>query len=340
MIRTIRLLLTLGILISFQQIQAQYQTGLVLPSNWKTLNKQIHFANSVTLPATFDWRQIAPGGLTPIQNQGQCGSCWAFASAANFADVMKIRENQTFNISQQFLLSCNTQGFSCAGGWWAHDMHKQFGWVDSSDYPYKAADTQCRSGLKYHDKLKDWAYVGSRSDVPPVAAMKQAIMVYGPLTVGVAASSSFQSYRSGVFSRNDSSGVNHAVNIVGWDDNTQSWIMRNSWGKNWGESGFMRIKYGVNAIGTAASFLQYEPKCQNQAYVDAGGDLSIKSGESIQIGGIPMSDANYRWYSSDGQSIPDSPNPSVSPKQDTTYTMVVTTSCGASAASMKVSVLP
>ncbi len=340
MSRSVRLLFAFSVFLSFNQLYAQRQTGLVLPSNWKSLNKQVHFANSMTLPAKFDWREVTSGGLTPIQNQGNCGSCWAFASAANFADVLKIRENQTFSLSQQFLLSCNTEGFSCGGGWWAHSMHKDFGWVDSADFPYRAADIQCKSNLKFHDKIKDWAYVGSSSDVPSESAMKQAIMSYGPLTVGVAASGSFMNYSEGVYRANDSNGVNHAVNIVGWDDATSSWIMRNSWGKNWGENGFMRIKYGVNQIGTAASFLQYEPKCQNQAFVDAGSELTIKKGESVQIGGIPMVDANYRWYSADGQSGLDTPNPVVSPTVDTIYTMVVSTTCGASAASVKVSITP
>jgi len=95
--------------------------------------------------------------------------------------------------------------------------------------------------------------------MPTDSQMKQAIFDHGPLAVAVCVDSAFQSYTSGVF-RGGWWGcytVNHGVLLVGWDDNNSCWIMRNSWGPDWGESGYMRIGYGVAQIGTDASFVVY-----------------------------------------------------------------------------------
>jgi cathepsin L len=96
-----------------------------------------------------------------------------------------------------------------------------------------------------------------------VDKIKQAIQTYGPVAAAVYVGSYFQSYTGGVFDKNESSNggfcgcsapsqVNHAIVLIGWDDSKQAWLLRNSWGPGWGESGYMWIKYGASQVGYAA----------------------------------------------------------------------------------------
>jgi hypothetical protein len=108
--------------------------------------------------------------------------------------------------------------------------------------------------------------------VPPVTSLKQAILDHGPLAVGVCANAAFQAYNGGVFNNCSGGGADHAVMIVGWDDSQGAsgvWVIRNSWGEDWGEDidgnpwdadtpgGYMRIEYGCSSIGASASYIDY-----------------------------------------------------------------------------------
>lgn len=78
----------------------------------------------------------------------------------------------------------------------------------------------------------------------------------GPLAVAVNVTANFQSYTSGVFNENDNSGINHGVTLIGWDDNRNAWLIKNSWGTNWGDNGYMWINYNSNNIGYAAAWVK------------------------------------------------------------------------------------
>jgi hypothetical protein len=96
--------------------------------------------------------------------------------------------------------------------------------------------------------------VGNSSSVPSTTAIKNAIYTYGPISVEVAVDGYFQAYSGGVFNNNSASSLDHAVVLVGWDDTNGCWIMKNSWGTGWGESGYMRIAYGCDQIGYGAAY--------------------------------------------------------------------------------------
>lgn len=325
-------------------IPLEERTGLNLPADWREKATVIIPAQHYDLPAKFDYRDMVPGGLTPIKNQGSCGSCWAFASAGVFENVLRIRDGVEKDLSEQYLVSCNTLGYSCGGGWWAHDLHQQYGLVPEDNFPYEASDLSCKQNLPHEEKITSWAFVTNQDDLPSVDALKNALYTYGPLAVTVVASGgSFSSYKSGIY--NDCSGstsVDHAVVLVGWDDTNGEghWIMRNSWGLNWGEQGYMKIKYGCNAIGYAASFIVYEPKCNPQPEANAGANQTIKKGASVKIGSSPIVDQIYSWSPATGLDNPKSPQPIASPTADTLYTLTVKTSCGIAINSVKVTVTP
>ena len=241
--------------------------GLVVPDKWWVDAPFDPCPPKRDLPSSFDWRTL--GGCTPVKNQGGCGSCWAFATVGPLECNIKIKDGITVDLSEQWLVSCNSSGYDCGGGWWAHDYHEwrsdpcgQTGAVMEDDFPYVAWDAPCNCPYPHEYYIDSWAFVGSSSAIPPVSSMKQAIMDYGPINVGIYANSAMQGYNGGIFNGCDSSqGLNHGVVLVGWDDNQGTsgvWFMRNSWGTGWGEDGgYMRIPYGCSLVGYAAAYVDY-----------------------------------------------------------------------------------
>ena len=208
-------------------------------------------------PATLDWRNII-GHDIPVRDQGSCGSCWAFATVGplEFA-LQRLLNTSGVDLSEQHLVSCNTNGFSCAGGgWWAFDMVQETGFVSEVCFPYVAHDQPCapRCGPMMDVQLAGWRYVDRYGGTPDVDTMQSAIQRWGPLAVAVSVGNEFFAYRSGVFAFHYTGGVNHAVTVIGWDDGLQAWLVRNSWGVQWGMGGHMWIAYGVSNIGDGAAY--------------------------------------------------------------------------------------
>jgi len=244
--------------------------GLVVPEDWKKGASFDPCAQRDPLPVYFDWRDDPSGGCTPVRNQGGCGSCWAFATVGPLECNILIKDGVSVDLSEQWLVSCNTSGWGCGGGWWAHDYHDWksdpcggIGAVFESDFPYVATDAPCNCPYPHEYTIERWSFIGTGGDIPSVDAMKQAILDYGPITAGVYVNSAFQGYTSGVFSGCAGGAINHGVTLVGWDDNQGDhgvWFMRNSWGPGWGEGGYMRIPYNCSSIGYAAAYVDYRQR--------------------------------------------------------------------------------
>ncbi len=222
-----------------------------------------------TLPSAYNWCD-SNGGCTSIKDQALCGGCWAFATIGPLEAHLQA-EGQTTDLAEQYLISCNIDGWGCDGGWFAHDSHEwkippsepAAGTVLESAFPYVASDTACAGPYTHPHKIADWSYVGNGNSIPSTNAIKQAIQNHGPVAVAICVDTLFQKYTGGVF-QTDESGkcnrdVNHAVVLVGWNDSDQTWILRNSWGTDWGESGYMRIRYGISNVGFAANYVVYTP---------------------------------------------------------------------------------
>jgi len=246
-------------------------SGLKLPTGWNKSDApsvQMLDSSVQALPSSFSWMS---NGVTPIKDQGNCGACWAFSTVGPLESQILLQGGGTVDLSEQYLLSCNLSGYNCNGGWFAHDYHMDESGQDNNGPgavlnaadPYTGTDAACRSTYDHPYKLTSWAYIGSESAVPGTDAIKQAIYTYGPVSVAVCAQTLFQNYSGGIFNTSESCGsdpINHAVVLVGWNDNGGTdgfWILRNSWGTSWGLAGYMYIGYGVSNVGYGANFIEY-----------------------------------------------------------------------------------
>jgi putative hemolysin len=225
---------------------------------------------SGVLPAKFDWRTL--DGCTAVKAQGSCGSCWAFSTVGALECNILIRDGVEVDLSEQWLVSCNQHDWNCGGGGFAHRYHMLTrdpcggtGAVLESDFPYVAWNAPCECPYPHHYNIDGWGYVDPAVDIPDPELIKRAIFEHGPISVGVMANAAFSNYHGGVFTGSIEHDINHAVVLVGWDDNQGAdgiWYLRNSWGTMWGEQGYMRIERGRNAVGWVANWVDYRDPIQ------------------------------------------------------------------------------
>ncbi len=246
-------------------------------------------------PSKFDWREVA--GCPPIKDQKNCGACWAFATIAPLECNILYKDGRNINLSEQWLISCNKDSWDCLGGWWAYKYLINPGAVLESDCPYRGGVAPCGENYFYPYRIKSWDFVHTEYAVAPIDKIKQAVMDYGPVSTAIYVGNAFRAYTGGIFNINESGTdyVNHGVTIVGWDDNIGGgcWIIRNSWGSDWGIGGYMYIKYGLSNVGYSANYVIYESGADFVSYtIDddmngmscGNGNKLPEPGETIELG--------------------------------------------------------
>ncbi|XP_012559697.2 procathepsin L [Hydra vulgaris] len=238
---------------------------LKLSKSIVNFTKEFSLPNKVNIPDKVDWR--TEGYVTPVKNQGLCRSCWAFSTTGAL-------EGQTFRktgilptLSEQNLVDCSksygNQG--CDGGWTnnAFEYIKDNDGLDSENgYPYDAKEL----GYCYYDEKYKEASDSGFVEIPygDEDALKEAVATVGPIAVNIDASKpSFQSYKSGVYNEptcgNGITNLTHAVLVVGYgtEKGHKFWLVKNSWGKTWGDHGYIKMsrnKSNQCGIATRASF--------------------------------------------------------------------------------------
>jgi C1A family cysteine protease len=225
------------------------------------------------LPSSWDWR--SKGAVTPVKNQGQCGSCWAFSTTEEIESMWFMNGGQLTPLSVQQIVSCDTVDQGCNGGdtTTAYDYVKGAGGLETgADYPYRSMSG--RNGVCMVDKTKFVVTVSNYTYATPPCQdscnhqnedlMQQNMYSTGPVSICLDAET-WNDYGGGVltdFCPHAYDDMDHCVQLVGYDTSGQVpyWIVRNSWGTDWGEAGYIYIEMGKNLCGIAneATFVHAE----------------------------------------------------------------------------------
>jgi C1A family cysteine protease len=232
-----------------------------------------------TYPPTYDGRRYA----TPIRDQGNCGSCVAFAACATVESTMGVEQHKHMDLSEAYLFYCvaeGQQGRRCdgpQGGWYpkkALDVFTGKGVPDVSQFPYRAGDQKCnvKQGWQSHAvKIARWAPLNRP------AQMKEWIAKHGAAVGSMKVYEDFQLYDGGIYRYVAGKALGgHAVCVVGYNDPEGCWLIKNSWGKRWGDHGYVRIAYGQ--CGIDSGMLGVEGvKLPAAAFREEAGAVPIKA---------------------------------------------------------------
>ena len=216
----------------------------ILLKTMNFINKLINYRN---LPKKLIWDDKI---VSNVKNQGSCGSCWAFSSTGVLEANMRLNNYTVTRLSEQELVDCSKENFGCDGGL----MHLAFdycienkGLTSNELYPYKAVDDNC----KCNNSNKLLREIGSnitkyKFTIPKSKYDLMKSLQNGPICIAIDANSYiFRFYKSGIIDMPlKSSEINHAVILTGYDcyENGTYWIIQNSWGENWGDNGYVKLK--------------------------------------------------------------------------------------------------
>jgi cathepsin L len=210
--------------------------------------------NMEDMDDSLDW--VAEGAVTPVKNQGQCGSCWAFSTTGSTEGANFLKTGTLNSYSEQQLVDCaGSTGSMCLEGGLMDDA---FQWIIQnggicleSDYPYTAADGTCQTSCQSSGTVSNFTDVTQGSED---SLMTQLLL--GPTSIAIDASGSgFQFYSGGVYTKFCGKSLDHGVLLVGYgtDSGTDYWKIKNSWGASWGEQGYIRFVRGKDECGLSDS---------------------------------------------------------------------------------------
>jgi len=205
---------------------------------------------------------------TPIRDQMTCNSCWAFSIAAAYESSYAKVNNEIIDISEQRILDCSNSGNCMDGG----NLLMAVGAVyedpailaREAEDPYRNEQKECNNSHQERFGVADFGFVGEYlflGVAPSVEEIKKAIVSHGSVMSSIYSSYKFLVHQSdGVFQDEflSENVPNHAINIIGWDDTKEAWLIKNSWGEKWGNNGYAWVKYNHNQIGNYSMWIDAE----------------------------------------------------------------------------------
>lgn len=284
------------------ETQKTYSTGLIKPGvlDAEAPSQEYFNAKKGEIPQRFELSGKAE--LSPIYDQGNCGSCVYNAVLTAYMDTMRVASYKTPQLARQELMDCYARDWRCNGSYFtkvAKGLSDAKGLIhEESNYPYRAVNSSCKevNGTKW-GKFQSYRVIDNsqKSGI-------NALLSGKALAVTVGAGGAWMSYKSGVFNACSPVGTNHEVVIVGYDcegecnfnsegnmpNNKGLWLVKNSWGTGWGEKGYMWTKMTdrsgrlcnnlTEEIGIIETGIEPEPECKPQPKADAGQDKSLVIG--------------------------------------------------------------
>ncbi len=265
-----------------EALESFHRTGL-LPAKEKLPDGEIFTGRT---SASWDWRDATYNGqtgdwTTPIRNQADCGSCYAFAPLGSIEALIKIKQNNpdySIDLSEQFIVSCGTEWMGdyiigCEGAYspGPYNFITTYGVLPETCFPYTSGSgsvppcsEKCSNWEDLITEIDAWHTVAN-----DVSSIKNALIQKGPLVAGMTVYDDFFEYSGGVYEHpgSDPDPMNHAVVIIGYDDAQGCWICKNSWGTGWGEDGWFKITYGDCKIGQEIVYFDYTPQTGPQVNV-------------------------------------------------------------------------
>jgi len=252
------------LVLNYTANERQQMLGLKLTDDWweiweAHLKEDFSVKSAEDLPAYFNWEDS--GIVTGVRSQGGCGSCWDFAATAALEASYFLFRDVELDLSEQAVLSCATPGYGCEGSYMeiAYNHFRLHGAIDEKNMPYYGDDDIPCIQYDYPAiaKLLDWTAVPS-----PRVYIKTALMT-APIAVSFQVFNDFYYYSGGCYSNGyPTDEINHAILVVGWDDNMcngeGAWRCKNSWGSWWGENGFFWIKYDDCNFGQQGALIEID----------------------------------------------------------------------------------
>merc|ERR1712087_565159 len=227
--------------------------GIAKPdASWGSLpNLGKHTYNGETLATSVDW--TTKGAVTPVKNQGQCGSCWSFSTTGALEGAYEIASGNLVSLSEQQFVDCDKVDSGCSGGLMDNGFNfaKSNALCTEASYPYKAkggscAASSCTVGLA-KGAVTGYKDVSADSESAMMSAVTQQ-----PVSIAIEADKSvFQLYKSGVLQSTCGSQLDHGVLLVGYgtEDGKDYWKVKNSWGASWGDAGYVKLLRGKGGSG-------------------------------------------------------------------------------------------
>jgi cathepsin L len=210
----------------------------------------VHEYEGEALASSVDW--TTKGAVTPVKNQGQCGSCWAFSTTGGLEGAWQIASGNLVSLSEQQFVDCDKVDSGCDGGLMDNGFNFAKGTAIATEdsYAYTASDGSCKSS--FTTAIPQGGVTGY-TDVSNSASALQSALNGNPVSVAIQADQSvFQQYTGGVITSGCGSNLDHGVLAVGYDGNTIK--VKNSWGSSWGVNGYVSIDASQCGITTSASY--------------------------------------------------------------------------------------